>query len=506
MQSGYFPTPNAKHPMPNTYKESDHVNEPGSPNDPRPTSNRQSNANSSFQSDTPQRRGGPPKRPRRFGYYVKWTAIWLFLLTMVAAGSVYGYFYRNSPFFSHIFSPGKVLHVVMSGDPFVDYKMEQHFPGMHSMNILVLGCDADYVEHVDHPVVIKNAPGRSDAIMVAHIDIDKNTINVLSIPRDTAAPIPGMRGFHKINGAHSFGGNELSARTITADFGIPIDHTVSLNFDSFQKVVDAVHGVDVVVHKPLNYDDNWGNLHVHLKPGPQHLNGYQAMGYVRIRHSDSDMARAERQHEFIEALRAQVTSPSNFLSLPNVINAITEDIKADLDETQMLTLVHYATTLPKENIHLATLEGEEGRSYVYADADKAKEVIGKMFFDGNINAVPEIHVAPKDTVMVLNGRGHVRNAHRSRRRRTRLAEAGSSHTSSSATATHNLLDSDAPHADSIGSGNSSRSGGGERSGSDHSDGDRGGKGDSDKEDRGSGGANRDGKSDNARRNGDGVFS
>jgi polyisoprenyl-teichoic acid--peptidoglycan teichoic acid transferase len=480
------------------------VNDSGSPTDPGSASKRDTNANSSFAGSAQPRRRSSTKRPRRFGYYFKWTAISLFLLFMVTAGSVYGYFYRSSKAFQDIFTPHAIVNGIIHGDMFTDYSVDKQFPNQHTMNVLVLGCDSDYVEHVDHPIVVKNALGRSDSIMVAHIDFDKQTVNMLSIPRDTAAPIPGQRGYHKINGAHSIGGNELSARTITQDFGIPIDHTVSLNFDSFQKVVDAVHGVDITVHKPLNYDDNWGHLHVHLKPGPQHLDGYQAMGYVRIRHSDSDLARAERQHEFIEALRARVKDPSTFKNLPDVINAITDDIKADLNNQQMLSLVHYATTLPKENIHLATLEGEEGRSYVYTYPDKATETIGKMFFEGNTAAV-KLNVAPRERVLAMNGHGRLRNSRRSRHRRARTTDSSAVHgtSSSSALETPNLPDSDlvAPvHTDSPG---------GNVDGAGKSDGDKAGKGAGDsggKDDKGGNGASDRGKNDNARRTGDGVFS
>src|SRR5579871_2698105 len=178
--------------MAGRYKEMDQVNDSGSPNDPRIPSNRNSNANSSFESDAPQRRSAPAKRPRRFGYYFKWTAIWVLCLAMVTAGTVVGYFYRNSRFLRNIWTTDTFKTALVNLDPRAPFDPVRQFPGQHTMNVLLLGCDSDYVEHVDHPIVVKNAPGRSDSIMVAHVDFDKKTINILSIPRDTAAPIPGL--------------------------------------------------------------------------------------------------------------------------------------------------------------------------------------------------------------------------------------------------------------------------------------------------------------------------
>lgn len=309
-------------------------------------------------------------------------------------------------------SPSNFWNVVVSGDPLITYTIDRQFPPeqRHTMNVLVLGCDSDYYD--DKPVPIKGTNGRSDAIMVAHLDFDKNTINLLSIPRDTAVQIPGHRGYQKVNAAHAFGGNDLSTKTIQQDFGITSDYTVSLDFDSFKQVVDAVHGVDLTVDKKLDYDDNWANLHIHLKPGYQHLNGYHAMGFVRIRHTDDDFHRQERQHQFVEALRKKVTDPQNFMLLPDVLKAITDDLKSNLNQDQMLALVNWSRKLPKENIQLATLPGYEGRSFVYADPVKDAPIIAKLFFNGDVNQVT-LHVGTRDQLALSNRK-------RRRRRRTHV--------------------------------------------------------------------------------------
>jgi len=299
--------------------------------------------------------------------------------TAMAAGTLFGHLYWNSPFIRtmvnrHGFS---MALGTLTGHTLRDWEPEQVFPGRDSINVLVLGSDHDYD---NHDRIIKTSYGRSDSILVAHVDFAHKTINALTIPRDSAVHIPGRRGIHKINAAHSYGGPELTAETIHSVFGIPIDAYVDLDLEGFQHIVNALGGIDVYVEKKLDYDDNWGNLHIHLKPGFQHLNGYQAMGYVRMRHSDSDAMRSKRQHEFLQALREKVKDPRTFWKVPEVIKKINEDLRRNLTDDQLLALVNFARKLPATSIQMATLPSEEGPAYVTIDTQKSAEVIQKMFF------------------------------------------------------------------------------------------------------------------------------
>lgn len=348
---------------------------------------------------------GKSTRPRTFWTYFKRIVAVLFVLGCIGCGTVFGIFWSNSSLFRTIFS-GLIRHpyvtVTNLRDPLAGFKPELTLPPekQHIINVLLLGCDSDY--DTRKPVAIKGTNGRSDAIMIARVDFDAKTVKVLSIPRDTAVMVPN-KGLHKINAAHAIGGPELTQETIKSVFGLDTDYYVRLNFDGFQKVVDAVGGVDVNVHKPLNYDDNWGNLHVHLKPGMQHLNGYRAMGYVRIRHSDNDFMRAERQHEFLEALRDKVKQPSTFMKLPGAIEALTDNIKSNMTQDQMLTLGNFMRTLPRENIQLATLPCDEGKSFVYVKVPESEEVIRKLFYDGSPVSI-SINVPARGTATAMTKR------------------------------------------------------------------------------------------------------
>lgn len=351
-------------------------------------------------------------------------------LACLAIGTTVGYLDRTSDVFRmwlHETRRHPVTILRHPTDPLAAFRPEIQLPVQHQhhLNLLLVGADSDYEEA--RPVVLKNTHGRSDALMVVQVDFDKSKIAVLSIPRDTAVIIPHYDGrVHKINAAHAYGGPKRTQETVESVFGIHTDYYLSLNFDSFQKVVDAIGGVDLTVSKALDYDDNWGKLHIHLKPGLQHLDGYKAMGYVRIRHSDDDVHRAERQHEFMDAMRAKISHADTFMKLPDALNQITQNVESDLSPAQQLTIVNFARSVVKQNFLVATLPSTEGPSFVYANAAASEKLISHLFFGGRPNAVKvnvpvPAQIAPRRTLVVR--RNGVEHRRRRRRRRTTLSQS-----------------------------------------------------------------------------------
>lgn len=297
---------------------------------------------------------------------------------------------------------GNVFHNIKNGKFNASFPIADNLPAdkQATINLLLLGCDVDY--EPGRPVVLKNSRGRSDSIMVAKMDFVNNRVSVLSIPRDTAVRIPGHR-INKINAANALEGPELTQQTIKETFGIDTDYYVSINFDTFRKIVDKVGGVDLTVEKRLKYDDNWGHLHVNLYPGFQHLDGYQAMGYVRIRHSDDDLHRAARQHAFLEAIRAKVASPSTWGKVPDLLNTVTEDVHSNLQLAQLLAIVQWVKSVPKENVQMDTMPSFEGRSYVTVNVPKAEDVVKRLFFN-NLTTMP-INAPDMSVVDEITGHG-----------------------------------------------------------------------------------------------------
>jgi len=346
-------------------------------------------------------------RPNRLWRLAKWTLALGVCLALVASGALVKR-YGHNPTVTD-FVKNTTLGDWFRGNPLASYTPANYLPDHpHTLNLLILGCDRDYVgkriNGVAVPVPLMNTNGRSDAIMIAHYDFDKKTISVMTIPRDTAVHVPG-HSTHKINAAHQFGGPELTQETIKDAFGIDTDAYVTLHFEAFQKIVDTVGGVTLDVKKQLDYDDDWALLHIHLKPGMQHLNGYQAMGYVRIRHSDSDLMRAERQHEFLEALRSQIRTPAMLLKGADVLDNITDNLhmSPNLNAKKLIALANWSKSLPPESITLMTMPSIEGPSYVTVNRKPARKMVAQIFFDGHEDAVT-ITAPDKEAVYAMNHR------------------------------------------------------------------------------------------------------
>jgi len=295
------------------------------------------------------------------------------MLGALSVGTLSGYFYASSH---------AVRKTVGALWEYRGLDVAQAFPGQSSVTVLLLGSD----ENRDNKKRIYTKNTRSDTIMLAHFDLVNRRVSVLSIPRDTRVRIP-EHGVHKINSAMALGGPELTAQTLQEWLGVPVDHHVVIYYNAFRRAVDLLGGITVYVDKPLHYDDNWGDLHVHLEPGLHRLNGEQALGYVRIRNVDNDLGRIERQQKFVAAVKEHFRHPSTYLKLPQVLDAVDENLKTSLSYGQMLALAWFAKSVPSQNIQMATLPCRPGRSYVYADEDEVRELVGRLFSDAPLHTV-----------------------------------------------------------------------------------------------------------------------
>ena len=312
------------------------------------------------------------KRKKRRSFF--WRAVWLLLmLAALLAGTVSGYFYASSK---------AVRKTVGALWQYRGLDVADAFPGQSSVTVLLLGSD----ENRDNKKRIYTKRTRSDTIMLAHFDFVNRRINVLSIPRDTRVRIP-EHGYHKVNSAMAFGGPELAVETIREWLDVPVDHHVVIYYSVFRQVVDLLGGVNIYVDKPMHYDDNWGDLHVHLEPGWHRLNGQQALGYVRYR-MDSDLMRIERQHKFLAAIKEHFRHPSTYLKLPQLLDAVDENIRTSLSYGQMLALAWFAKRVPSQNIQMVTLPCRPGRSYVYADEQEARELVERLFSESPLSPAP----------------------------------------------------------------------------------------------------------------------
>ena len=233
------------------------------------------------------------------------------------------------------------------------------FPNKNRLHILCLGIDANHTpQGIMHT---KNA--RSDTIFVISLDLDAKRVGMLSVPRDTRVEFAYGRGTDKVNAAHAIGGVPLAKATVEQFLGVEIDHYVVIKMYGTKNMIDAMGGVVIDVEKDMDYDDNWGNLHIHLKKGRQRLDGEQAVGYARFRHdAESDFGRMRRQQQLVKAVARQLMTPSTLINLDKLVDTAMENTITDLSRSQILALAHLFYNVPPERIYTGTIAGYDYRA------------------------------------------------------------------------------------------------------------------------------------------------
>ena len=228
-------------------------------------------------------------------------------------------------------------------------KKEELLTAKDKSTIMIMGVD----ERADDV-------GRSDTLMIATIDPKLDQAALLSIPRDTRVKIKG-HGYDKINSAYAYGGEKLTQSTVEDFLGVNMDHYIIVNVKAFQRIIDAIGGVEIDVEKRMYYEDPWdddGGLLIDLRPGLQHMDGKTAVTYVRYRDEEGDIGRIKRQQAFMQACMDKVTSPSIIPKLPSVIAEVFESVKTDLSVRQLL---EFAGSLQKAKNHGLKTEMVPGR-------------------------------------------------------------------------------------------------------------------------------------------------
>lgn len=174
--------------------------------------------------------------------------------------------------------------------------------------------------------------GNTDTIMVATYDTANQDVNIMSIPRDTM--INEKWDIKKINSVYSRTGNSIEslAKRVKKLVGFEPDFYVKVDLRMFVELVDLVGGVEFDVPQDMNYDDQWQDLHIHLKKGVQVLDGEKAMELVRFRrYPEGDIKRVEVQQNFMKALIKECLSIEHWGKIKAYIDLAMENVQTNLD-------------------------------------------------------------------------------------------------------------------------------------------------------------------------------
>ncbi len=232
----------------------------------------------------------------------------------------------------------------------------------HRVNILLVGFDQSPERDEAGTSVSRNAKNnyRSDVLMLAAVNFAENSVHLISIPRDTYTPIYNTRGRWKINAAFAKGGAvngdgfTYAMKTVEMLFGVPVPYYAGVNMEGLKALVDAIGGVDYDVDVEIHLNGRT------LTPGPQHLTGQQALDYCRARKGIStDLGRNDRQQRMLLAVFDKLKTQNMLTAVPNIYNAVKDDIYTNLTASQIAALAAFALRLdPQQSFQRTTLEGE----------------------------------------------------------------------------------------------------------------------------------------------------
>ncbi|HRY82301.1 MAG TPA: LCP family protein [Candidatus Moranbacteria bacterium] len=233
------------------------------------------------------------------------------------------------------------------------------------INILLLG------------IAGKGKPGSNlaDTIMIASLNTKTGKVALLSIPRDLYAEVPNTGYENKINTIYGYGlgsypeNSEKSMEPMKAMIknitSLDIDYWVVLNFDGFQKAIDAIGGINITserdIYDPKYPGPNYSYEIFELKKGFHHLDGATALKYARMRHDDpeSDFGRAKRQQQVMQAVKNKIFSTGtllNAVALNQLLNVLGENVKTNISSSELEDFIKLARKLDTDNINNIVLD------------------------------------------------------------------------------------------------------------------------------------------------------
>ena len=219
------------------------------------------------------------------------------------------------------------------------------------VNVLLMGIDA-----YENDGTTSGTQPHTDVMMVIAVNFDKDTVDLITLPRDIFTTAPGYHGFYKLNGVFNAGGGmddkeggfELACRAAEIWMGgITIPYYYALDFKAVVDIVDAIGGVDYDVDQPFTANrvtDNSLKAAGYYTKGMHHLDGEAVLGYLRIRHNADglDSSRTARQRRMMLAIYTKLRTEGKLSQIPALVNAVNSGIYTNTTLAQTTTLANYA--------------------------------------------------------------------------------------------------------------------------------------------------------------------
>ncbi|HAM38774.1 MAG: hypothetical protein A2474_03640 [Elusimicrobia bacterium RIFOXYC2_FULL_34_12] len=237
----------------------------------------------------------------------------------------------------------------------------------------------------------------SDTIIFFSYNPKQRFLDIISIPRDTKISIDGI-AIRKINQLYAYTHKKTKNHNAAADsvrnelqdiLGLDIPYYAQVDYDGFRSLINILGGIKMRIDQRMDYDDNWGNLHIHFSTGIHHLNGQKALEYVRYRTGDrADLDRVLRQQSFMREVVNKLKEPKVVLGFPKIVKTFYNNIHTNISVWDMLSIIYEFKNFNISNIRLQSIAGKPSRGLW----------------------IPDFHAIQRTVELVLNG--HVTNLER----------------------------------------------------------------------------------------------
>ncbi len=250
------------------------------------------------------------------------------------------------------------------------------------MNIMVLG--SDYRPNSGH---------RTDVIMLVSVNTVKQTVSVISFPRDLYVPIPGWTT-QRINTAEPHGGFEMLADTMEKNFGVRPAYYMMTDFQGFKGIIDSLGGVDVYAGAKLVDKCDLPqaeNGKCAISVGSHHMDGATALWYIRSRYTSSDLDRLRREQEVMAGIFVKIMSGGATKDLPGLFARYRSSVKTNLTAQAIVPLLPTAANVfaDRSLIRRYALTVKEAKPYVtdtgaqvlLPDYDRINQILDEAIFN-----------------------------------------------------------------------------------------------------------------------------
>lgn len=265
---------------------------------------------------------------------------------------------------------------------------DEIFQDSDVFNILLLGTDERYDDYQTY--------ARADSIMILSLNHKTGTMKLVSIQRGTGVEI--LDGEYEgeydwITHCFEYGGADLMLKEVREFYKVDVERYVRVNFNTFEQIINALGGVDIELTE-LEAQGLNGEVYTNARTqhtvyeGLNHLDGYDALQYARLRYIDSDWQRIQRQRNVIQSVVKSLKDTS-LLDLNSLADEILPLVQTNLTKTEILSCIAFAPnvigqefeqmSVPVEGSY-GSMVGMEGRILYAVDFDENADVLREFLY------------------------------------------------------------------------------------------------------------------------------